>query len=573
MRKLTIAAVTSVAMVLGALGVAASPADASTTPLLLPQSNAFAILGYWCGGIQEHSFATGFDAVTGFPTGDVFLSTTCSAGGKGGHSFTVTAWAAVTWDYTGVVVSSIGVSPAPTVDPTFSAFDGYGNEVYNSSNNAYLVLAPTFVPAPRLIGISVAEAPATGGTTVTLTGTGFTGATAVSFGASAAASYTVTNDNSITAVSPAGSPGTVYITVTSAGGTSATLPAVQFTLVGTPSVTALTPNNGQVTGGSEVTITGSNLAAVTSVTFGDTPAAFFVIDDSTINAIAPPAEAVDTESVVVSSIGGSSAGIQFSYLSGGLPAPPTVRKLTPAFGRASGGSPVTITGTNFVGATAVDFGSTPVGSFTVVSATSITTTAPAGAGIVYVTVTTGYGTSSISLANRFNYGPTITKLSPVQGPSGGNTRVVISGHNFIGATAVTFGGEPATAFTVSSAGTYIIATTPPQAGLGPESVDVVVTTPGGTTTLAAAFSYVAPSVTSISPTSGPVGGGTRVVIYGLNLYGATAVDFGSTAATITTVTNRWIIVVSPPGSGTVAVTVTDAAGTSPVTATGDQFTY
>ena len=51
---------------------------------------------------------------------------------------------------------------------------------------AYLVLAPGFVPAPRLTGISASSGPATGGTSMTITGTGFTGVTAVRFGSTAA---------------------------------------------------------------------------------------------------------------------------------------------------------------------------------------------------------------------------------------------------------------------------------------------------------------------------------------------------------------------------------------------------
>ena len=50
--------------------------------LLLPQSTAFAILGYSCGGIQEHPYVTGFDPTTGYPTGDVYLSTTCNGSGR-----------------------------------------------------------------------------------------------------------------------------------------------------------------------------------------------------------------------------------------------------------------------------------------------------------------------------------------------------------------------------------------------------------------------------------------------------------------------------------------------------------
>ena len=119
--------------------------------LLLPQSMAFAILGHSCGGIKEQAYVTGFDPTSGYPTGDVYLSTTCSTGGRGSHPATFTAWAAVTWDFAGNAVSATTLSNAASVDPTFAASDGYGDIIYNTGAAAYLVVplpaAPTGVTA------------------------------------------------------------------------------------------------------------------------------------------------------------------------------------------------------------------------------------------------------------------------------------------------------------------------------------------------------------------------------------------------------------------------------------------
>jgi hypothetical protein len=108
--------------------------------LTLPQSDAFAILGHSCGGIHEHPYVTGFDPATGYPAGAVYLSTTCSAGGRGGHSTTFTAWAGVTWDFTGQVLSSTALSSAPSVDPTFTATDFYEDVIYNTATAAHLLV-------------------------------------------------------------------------------------------------------------------------------------------------------------------------------------------------------------------------------------------------------------------------------------------------------------------------------------------------------------------------------------------------------------------------------------------------
>jgi hypothetical protein len=82
-----------------------------------------------------------------------------------------------------------------------------------------------------------------------------------------------------------------------------------------------------------------------------------------------------------------------------------------------------------------------------------------------------------------------------------------------------------------------------------------------------------PSVTSISPNRGSTAGGTLVNISGNNFTGETAVKFCGTSATSFNVNSATsITAISPVGSGTVDVTVTNSEGTSPASP-GDQFTY
>ncbi|MDC8011030.1 beta-propeller fold lactonase family protein [Tahibacter soli] len=84
---------------------------------------------------------------------------------------------------------------------------------------------------------------------------------------------------------------------------------------------------------------------------------------------------------------------------------PQVAALSPGNGPAVGGTVVTLTGINFTGATAVNFGAIPAASFTVNSDTQITATAPAtgSLGIVDVRVTTPDGISVNSAADDYNY--------------------------------------------------------------------------------------------------------------------------------------------------------------------------
>jgi hypothetical protein len=211
-----------------------------------------------------------------------------------------------TWDFTGALVTDAVLSVAPSVNPTLSVFDTHGNQLYNQSNRAYLVLAPGFVPAPRVAGVSTTSAPQ--GSTITITGTGFSAATAVHFGTHPAVSFSASGDTSISAVAPAVAAGAVDITVTGPGGTSAVTPSDRFTFTHTPRVAGLSPNRGTADGGTIVTIRGANLVGTTRVSFGGLPAHFKVINGTTITAVsAPGPDSGITVDVTVTSPYGTSA--------------------------------------------------------------------------------------------------------------------------------------------------------------------------------------------------------------------------------------------------------------------------
>ncbi len=149
----------------------------------------------------------------------------------------------------------------------------------------------TFVAAPAISSVSPSSGPAAGGTSVTIAGSGFTGATDVSFGGTPAASYTVDGDAQITATSPAHLAGTVDVSVTGPGGTSAISGADEFTFVATPTITSVSPTSGPDAGGTSVTITGTGLTGATDVSFGATAAASFTVDSDTQITATSPAHA------------------------------------------------------------------------------------------------------------------------------------------------------------------------------------------------------------------------------------------------------------------------------------------
>jgi len=169
-----------------------------------------------------------------------------------------------------------------------------------------------------------------------------------------------------------------------------------------PVVTGISPSLGPPAGGTVVTITGSDLAAVTGVSFGSTDASSFTVEGPTEISATAPGEPVGTVDVTVTTPQGTSAtspADEFTFTNR-----PAVTSVTPETGPGSGGTSVTITGANFSGETAVDFGANPANHVVVSGGgTSITALSPVGTGTVNVTVTTPNGTSATSSSDLFTY--------------------------------------------------------------------------------------------------------------------------------------------------------------------------
>lgn len=270
-------------------------------------------------------------------------------------------------------------------------------------------IAMTFgavVPAQAAVtvtAVSPAAGPVAGGTVVTITGTEFDitktfgGDNAyVKFGTTNAATYTVVSATSITAEAPAGSAGTVAISV---GGVSL---ASAFTYAAAPTITTVSPATGPLGGTNSVVITGTNfigLSGAGAVTFGGTNATSYVVNSGTQITAVAPARTSGAVSIVVTAAGGSvTKTTAYTYVS----SPPTISSIGTKVGSTAGGTTVVITGTNFhglSGSSAVKFGSNNATSYTVNSPTQITAVTPAGvAGTVNVLVTAVDGTATLSSA-------------------------------------------------------------------------------------------------------------------------------------------------------------------------------
>ena len=429
--------------------------------------------------------------------------------------------------------------------------------------SATIASAFTYIaPPPAVMGVTPASGPDAGGTMVTISGTGFMAGATIALDGIAATGVTLVNGTTMTAMTPAHAAGAVSVTVTNLDGQSGTQAGAYAYRAPAPTVTAITPPSGGDTGGTAVTIAGTNFLAGASVSIGESPATDVTVVNSTTITATTAAHVGGVVSVSVTNSDGQIAtlGNAFTYIG---PAP-AITGVTPASGSTDGGTAITIMGSDFAASAQVTIGGTAATGVTVVNSTTITATTPAhAAGLGGVTVTNPDGQGA-TIANAFTYiapAPTVTGINPASGVSAGGTAVTITGTGFVAGASVTIGGNTAIDVVVVNS-TTITATTPAHAAA---TVGIVVTNPDAQSgSLANAFTYTlpAPTVTGVSPTSGPSAGGTSVAITGTGFVAGARVTLGGTAATGVAVVNANTITATTAAhaDGAVSITVTNPDG-------------
>jgi hypothetical protein len=140
--------------------------------------------------------------------------------------------------------------------------------------------------APTVASRSPPSGAAAGGQSVTVFGSGFVNVKSVTFGTVGATSFEVITPTTLSAVIPSGT-GTVHVTVTTSGGTSPPTTADEFTYLGTPIISTLSPASGPAVGGSTVTVTGSVLIGVQTLIVGGQSVAFSTVSDTTLTYVSP----------------------------------------------------------------------------------------------------------------------------------------------------------------------------------------------------------------------------------------------------------------------------------------------
>ena len=469
----------------------------------------------------------------------------------------------VAFSRAGITVNAVRLlsSTQIEVDIAISATADLGSSsvtVTNSVGSATLNEAFQIqVPDPYLASILPTSAHRGDVVTVTLNGLNFvSGITSADFGSGIAVdSLTVLSPTQIrlrASISLTAALGArdVSVTISAPGGGTATLTAAFSIGNPSPAVSSIAPASGGRGLSIPVTITGASFVpGVTTIGMGSGiapgPLTFDGPTKITTTVAISRLAALGSRDIVATTPapGGGNSTLAAAFV---VQNPvPTISAVNPVSGLPGQTLNVAVAGTGFfTSVTTLDFGPDVTVNTTAVDTSgtqiqaSITVAPAALAGPRTVTVTNAApGGGSITLLNAFivnNPVPTLTSISPIAGGIGQTLDVTVVGTNFVkGATTVNFGvGVAVNSFVMNSA-TSISAniTIASDAVAAARSVTVTNAGPGGgKATLSFAFSvqYLAPTISSVSPATGPRGVSSTVTVTGANFSaGSTSIDFGS----------------------------------------------
>ena len=439
-------------------------------------------------------------------------------------------------------------------------------------------------PVPTITSLSPNNA-LVGGTTFTLTvnGTSFVSGAAVTFNGTVKTTTFVSATQVTAQITTAdlATAGTVNVTVanpTPGGGASG--PSTFTVNNPAPTITSLSPNGVTVGGsGFTLTVTGTGFVSSSVVNFNGTARATTFVSSTQLHATILQTDIATVGSVnvtVTSPTPGGGTTTNFTFNIASAPNPvPTLTSISPTSGLVGQSVNMTLTGTNFIAGSIVNFGANgDTGGTATNGGATLTITIPASqltvGGPVSVTVTNptpGGGTTTAQTFTVNNPVPAITTLSPATAVVGGAAlTLTVNGSSFVPTSTVSFNGTNRTTTFVNTAQLTIQVTTGDLAAAGTFPVTVTNPAPGGGTSAATNFSVTnpLPTITSVSPTSATAGAaGFTLTVNGTGFVSGASVSFNGTAATTTFVSatqvTASITAAEIATAGTLNVTVTNPA--------------
>ncbi|WP_321506781.1 IPT/TIG domain-containing protein [uncultured Methanoregula sp.] len=358
---------------------------------------------------------------------------------------------------------------------------------------------------PIITVLSPSGGPVTGGTVVTITGSGFTGTKDVLFGGKSVNGLNIINDSQLTVITPQHPEERVLISIITAEGVPGfmepfTMFQYSYEKFPLPRLSGISPSSGPASGGT-VRITGSGFTGTKEVLFGKQPGAVLdIVDDSHLTVSAPFSFFPGSVPVSIRNARGFAGSldpvIMYTY---DYPLP-ELTGISPSSGSIAGGTVVTLTGSGFAGTENVQFGEKYGTGLNVIDNWQLTIlTPPSSEGIVGISVSNPAGTGrSSGAATMFHYEvpvPKLTGISPSSGSMDGGTAVTLTGSGFNGTRTVLIGGKPVTGFNIINDSQLSIIT--PPSSLGPFPVSITnAYGEGGSLGPSTSFQYVLSQATT-----------------------------------------------------------------------------
>lgn len=314
---------------------------------------------------------------------------------------------------------------------------------------------------------------------------------------------------------------------------------------------AVNPPSGPLYGGTQITVTGAGFDPGAIVYVDGMQASNIVyVNSTTLTAVTPESFSEGAVDVDVQTIDDYiSQPAAFTYVS------PTVTGVAPSQGTIAGGTNITVSGTLFVEGAYLYIDGNLASNVSVVDQNTITATTPSGYSEGPVDVDVQILSTYVSLVGGYTYRePRIDSITPASGSIDGGQAITIQGDYFTNDAIVTIDGIQALNVNVVDSQS-ITAITP--GGSTPGPVNLEITLGSGTGYASATYTYLEPTITSISPTSGPETGGTEVLITGTLFSPTATVEFdGISATNVTFIDSSRLSATTPGGTGTVDVTLT-----------------
>ncbi|MFT3710629.1 MAG: IPT/TIG domain-containing protein [Archangium sp.] len=421
-------------------------------------------------------------------------------------------------------ITFVSSTQLKAIAPRGAAADLVDLVVYNKNGVSNSRRAYTYVADTRITSIAPVTGPIAGGTTVTLTGTGFSGATAVRFGAVDAASFTVVSGTQVTAVTPvAASAGAVDVTIVTPSGAWTTRKGFTFfDPAGAFTAFAVSPR--LIRAGDTVTLTGQALDQGTlNVTIGGVTATVGARTFSTAT-LTVPARGAAARVSDVQAVGSSTV-----TLTAGATWRVTIVDLMPNSGPSAGGTSVALSGAAIPPAVRLAIGTFDATSVAVGSETALTAITPAGSGgagsdVLIVDSADIENDDKVIGGFTFLEPLSIGRVQPERGAIAGGTLVTVLGSGFGESTTVKFGQFNAKDLKFVDSHTITCRTPKNSVGV----VDVRVDRLTENDTLPGGFSYFDPRSISGGLSGGPLVGTLNITVlestqgaYGTPVPGAT----------------------------------------------------